>query len=240
MRYHSGITWFDESVWINRQITFENSTWQITHKLKEREIPHSKDEVESWGLDSEAHGIFVCVNTRSRCEDAVVKVRMQIPYIKTAYNSGQERAEQAPTCVSGLHPLTQFEVNALKGLTLKGCSSTPKFMGSKFQAQGSEDWVPGGYLDYVLMEKMSGTRPPAHWERVPQQERDTVLAAFKRAYLECRACGWKHDDPGVQNILWDSEKGKCYLVDWEDCTEIEPDAFWREGLYVMWNLKSDY
>lgn len=54
---------------------------------------------------------------------------------------------------------------------------------------------------------------------------------------ECFGCGRVNSDEGVRNLLWDSETGKCYIVDWEDRTESGMYGYyWGDTHYIGWNL----
>lgn len=85
--------------------------------------------------------------------------RLRIPYIGSTAASTQERAKQAKPDIP---KLTQKEINGLDLFTKAGCSSTPRLFAWKHEIQGSEDWVPGGFTDYVLMERMPRVMPPAY------------------------------------------------------------------------------
>lgn len=98
----------------------------------------------------------------------------------TYFSSSEERAEQA---IHDMGENTRFEIDALRCLTQAGCSSSPALLGWKRETQSNTDWVPGGYIEYILMERMPGVRPPPYWQPMAQEERDRLLKAFKEAYL---------------------------------------------------------
>jgi hypothetical protein len=78
---------------------------------------------------------------------------------------------------------SQREVSALDYLTKAGCSSTPKLFAWKHETQGDDDWVPGGYIDYILMEKLPG-ETPGYWSgRMSRAERDQLRESFKKAWM---------------------------------------------------------
>lgn len=83
----------------------------------------------------------------------------------------------------GMNIGSQDELDALQSLTQAGCSSSPKLLAWKHEAQQEDGWVPGGFQDYILMEKVPGEMPPPHWNRhVPEEERAHLCAAFKEAF----------------------------------------------------------
>lgn len=71
-------------------------------------------------------------------------------YVKT---SSDERAKQA---VDTMGQSTDNEIKALEKLTKAGCSCTPTLLAWKHEKQDSHMWIPGGFIDYILMEKLSG------------------------------------------------------------------------------------
>lgn len=76
------------------------------------------------------------------------------------------------------------EIDALEYLTNARCSSTPALLAAKHETQGEEDWVPGGFVDFILMERLPGTEPP-YWSgsSMDRPERDRLREAFKKAWL---------------------------------------------------------
>ncbi|OJJ85496.1 uncharacterized protein ASPGLDRAFT_45467 [Aspergillus glaucus CBS 516.65] len=47
-------------------------------------------------------------------------------------------------------------------LQKQGAHQLQDYLHGKHEIQGSEDWVPGGFMDYVLMERMPKVMPPAY------------------------------------------------------------------------------
>ncbi|KAK6815160.1 hypothetical protein RU639_008439 [Aspergillus parasiticus] len=231
----SGITWLDDDRWIGREIKFDEPTpsrWRIVRKIHEREILHLEWEVKKRGWRAEGRGVFLCTDTHGN--EGVVKVRLQIPYMGTYFTSSTERAKQA---IHDMGKSFRFEIDALRCLTQARCSSSPALLGWKRETQSNTDWVPGGYIEYILMERMPGVRPPPYWQ--PMEERDRLLKAFKEAYLECMACGRVHLDEGTRNLIWDDRSGKCYIIDWEDSLETTPEDTWEDRLYKTYLLQWD-
>ncbi|GAB1217500.1 hypothetical protein ATERTT37_006739 [Aspergillus terreus] len=229
--------WFDDDQWIGREVTFDVpqglSKWKIIEKTYERAMLCSEWAMKERGGLSQARAIFTCVNDQHHV--ALLKLRMQIPFRDSAFKSTQERAKQAR---SDMFFDAEREVDALQTLTQAGCSSSPKLLAWKHELQGESDWVPGGVMDYILMEKLPGTTPPFYMNPdVTEQEWNELRAAFKEAYIECYLCGRMTLDAGPRNILWDSKAKKCYIVDWEGAHHSCPEFKWREAQYFFWGLK---
>lgn len=77
-------------------------------------------------------------------------------------------------------------------LTAAKCSVTPKLLAVKYGVQDNSInhtrwWMPGGYIVYVLMEKL--TAQPLDYNTFwnsrsfTRQDRDEIRDAFKKAYM---------------------------------------------------------
>lgn len=91
----------------------------------------------------------------------------------------EDQAKQARTV---LHPSAQEEIRALKTLNWNGCSSAPTLLAQKEDVQGAHDWVPGGYILYLLMNKLPGIQVPWVTHLCPE-EQAAFEDAFKKAWL---------------------------------------------------------
>ncbi|KAH8811426.1 hypothetical protein F5884DRAFT_782070 [Xylogone sp. PMI_703] len=231
-RYESGIIWFDDERFIGSEITFQQphlSSWKLERKI----IEHEDLEVEEFASPgcSEARAVFIC-KSRDGSKEAIMRIRMQIPYTSTLGRTATSRAKQA---THGLPPIARMEIKALEALTNAKCSSAPKLLAWKVDKQDWDSWVPGGYLVYVLMEKLPGIIVDDFFG-LDRQERDEMRRCLKRAWLECMECGVINIDEGLRNVLWDKENRKCYIIDFEMWkTPTERDA-WGDDYYIGWNL----
>jgi hypothetical protein len=82
---------------------------------------------------------------------------------------------------------TKLEIKALSRLTRTKCPYTPKFLSIRRKEQDSTMWVPGGYLVFILMEKLPGV-PPVNFFKpsdtqpaMTRPQRDEVREAFREA-----------------------------------------------------------
>ncbi|RJE22201.1 hypothetical protein PHISCL_05449 [Aspergillus sclerotialis] len=96
------------------------------------------------------------------------------------FKSSQVRAKQA---LPDIREKSQLEIHALEHLTKSKCSSTPAIFAWKHETQGDDGWVPGGYLDYILMERLPGSRPNCILGTMERKERDQLREAFKKAWM---------------------------------------------------------
>lgn len=81
----------------------------------------------------------------------------------------------------------QGEITALERLTAAKCPYTPKLLSTKRTKQNDTMWVPGGYLIYILMERLPGRPITAFFDSdgkrpaMTLSQRDEVRKAFKTA-----------------------------------------------------------
>ena len=102
----------------------------------------------------------------------------RVPNIGTETRHAKERAKQARIIPE---PATQDEVKALQMLTQAACSSSPTLLAWKHERQSADMWLPGGYIVYILMNKLPGIRIESI-ELLPRQERDELRKSFKDAW----------------------------------------------------------
>jgi hypothetical protein len=82
---------------------------------------------------------------------------------------------------------TKMEITALKRLTRTNCPYTPRLLSILRKEQDSTMWVPGGYLIFILMEKVPGEpitsffKPGVDRPALTRSERDEVRKGFKEA-----------------------------------------------------------
>jgi hypothetical protein len=102
----------------------------------------------------------------------------RVPYFNTEARRAADRAKQASVI---LYPGTEQEIEALSILTKAGCSSSPALVTWKQEQQGKHDWVPGGYIVYILMSKVPGIRVHP-LQDFSLQEREAIRTSFKEAW----------------------------------------------------------
>jgi hypothetical protein len=81
----------------------------------------------------------------------------------------------------------KMEITALKRLTRTECPHTPKLLSILRKEQDPTMWIPGGYLVFILMEKLPGVPPlnlflPSRTQpAMTRSQRDEVREAFREA-----------------------------------------------------------
>ena len=78
---------------------------------------------------------------------------------------------------------TESEAKALETLTIRTCPSTPTLIAWKHEIQCQDGWVPGGFVDYIVMERLKGiTLSSEMIYRLTAERKQSLRLAFKEAY----------------------------------------------------------
>ncbi|RAH53625.1 hypothetical protein BO85DRAFT_523314 [Aspergillus piperis CBS 112811] len=236
MKIPSNLTWFDNDGYIGLKLAFPaGSTWQLERKIKESEDLYTQETSELYKFTSQAQATFVAYKVAGNGPStAAIKIHMQIPCWETVTKQPSVRAKQADP---GIPYRGSSEVAALSILTKARCSSAPYLINWTYRRQNGSGWVPGGYIHFIAMELLPGVNVSSIFNSMERRERDHLRSAFKKAWIECMSCGVEHDDIGLQNLLWDREQHKCYLIDFEHFdTPSSKFVTWRDRNYLAWNL----
>ena len=115
--------------------------------------------------------------TSSNPPKSFIRFYYQIPIDGTIYHSPQARAQQALT------QHTQADVKALTSLYHKNCTAIPKLLGHGDRVQGVRDYVPGGYINYVVWTRVAGEpiNSVPYWKR-DLAYREEVRSVFRATY----------------------------------------------------------
>ena len=175
----AGSTFFGKS-WIGREFEFtwpQPSSWKITTKVSEKFAQLTLRNLETVGGPkfSYTYGVFLCQNTNN-AREAFLKVYKQIPHIGTEGEPYTIRKEQAGT-------RTHHDIEAYKWFAEKQAKHLPICLAHKMGIQDNYDFVPDGYIHYVMYSKVPGLRldEQRFWS-LETFERDAVRNAFLPAY----------------------------------------------------------
>lgn len=215
---------FFETDWIGRVISLSRTrgdSWKLGEKLGEKYSQAEEPGRRPGGATCpEAWATYICYDIldndkKSRPQDQnaggsflyillckrmlAVNFSHRIPYHGTEFNSPESRARHARDDTSRL---IKSELRALEQLTREGCCSAPRLLKYKIDKQDYTLLVPGGYIVYILMDRLPGVPLGDFWDR-GEAERQEIRDAFKVAYMDCIACGMITLDRGCDNLLWD-------------------------------------
>lgn len=125
-------------------------TWVITEKLSERAAPLTDHDVKMGRGSAKTVGKFLCHLAEDPNQIAFMRIYQQIPITGTEDAAHDILARQAvPPGVCG-------ELESFKLLQTGRCNAVPRFLGHAESTQGDDDLVPGGYIRYLVWEKVPG------------------------------------------------------------------------------------
>ncbi|KAJ5808541.1 hypothetical protein N7474_009810 [Penicillium riverlandense] len=143
-------------------------TWVIEKKLSERSQRMTQQDVsDGLGLPYAA-AKFICHRKENPSKKAFMRIYLQIPVIDTLYQSPQIRRKQAAK------PRQHIELTTLKALKKWDCD---------VGKQGEDSIVPGGYITYVVWDKVPGEplSPEEFWE-LDLESRQAIRDKFREAF----------------------------------------------------------
>jgi hypothetical protein len=154
-------------------------TWVIEKKLSERSHLMTQKEV------SDIDGIklpyaaakFLCHRKVDPSKKAFMRIYLQIPTSGTQFRSPQIRQQQADG------PRPHLELTTLKTLKKLGCDVVPDLLAYQEGKQGDDGIVPGGYITYVVWDKVPGE--PLSLEefwKLDFKSRGEIRAVFRETF----------------------------------------------------------
>lgn len=154
--------------------------WVVIEKLSERQTPITPKDFANGMGPAYTAGKYLChlAGAGNEKKQAFMRIYKQIPLAGTEIDNVKSRGEQASK------PRKHLELNALKHLTENRCSATPRLLGYETGKQNKNDCVPGGYIMYIVWEKVQGdSLDPMEFWSLPNNQRESIRAKFKAAYL---------------------------------------------------------
>ncbi|KLJ06142.1 hypothetical protein EMPG_10436 [Blastomyces silverae] len=186
----------------------DGTSWDFEDKISERSSVNSSLCLKSKIPEADAQAVY---NARqfqgaSVGSEAIIKVRMQIPPKEGVHPAQCATRQPSSTTVE--------EILRLEYFNEKGCSVTPRLLHKEKIIQGPNLPTPGGYIVFIVMEKVPGVPLTDFWT-YDRPKRDRIREAFQKGMTEIRSFGGYSIDMGLQNLIYDEKRGKCYFVDYE-------------------------
>jgi hypothetical protein len=120
---------------------------------------------------------FSCRNVADPTQQGFMRIYYQIPVDGTFRSPPEVRARQA------LHQRTHAELKALTSLDNADCTAVPQLLGLSEMVQVAQDYVPGGYINYIAWARVPGEPIDfdSYWEG-DLKYRNEVRAIFRATY----------------------------------------------------------
>ncbi|KAL4883207.1 hypothetical protein BJY04DRAFT_216508 [Aspergillus karnatakaensis] len=202
------------------------SSWKIESILGDKNDQKSAFEYHRDQLlrdiPSGAYGTFLCRNTDTPADVAIMRVLMQVPYAGSEYAIMAERERQASNTLSYVG---NQQLEPLLALTGNNCPRPHAYdnAGSLNRAQ--------------MGEKLSRKR---FWE-MDRKERDRVRDAFGVAFSNCLDAGVTPCQWSAEYLYWDEHASKIYITGFGFIASypVEPGDVWSPTEWLYWDLALD-
>jgi hypothetical protein len=152
LRIKSGLKWIKSGLsWKQSSASSGTSrTWVITEKLIERAAHLTEHDVKMVRGSPITVAKCLCHLAEDPKQIAFMRIYYQIPI------SGTEDADNDTLARQAVPPGVSGELECFKRLQGGGCSAVPRFLGHAERIQGEHELLPGGYVRYIVWEKVPG------------------------------------------------------------------------------------
>ncbi|CAG8379578.1 unnamed protein product [Penicillium salamii] len=218
------IGWFPLSKFgPDTEVTFQtptSSVWKVREKLSQHNRQREEfDPQDPEDCPSSAEATFYVQDSQSNLDGAIayMRVYMQVPVLTTEFEPREVRRRQATCC-------SHNEVAALKYFHEEGATMTLALLGIKEEVQDDDGVVPGGYIVYMVFQRVSGIKLaesqaapcpefPLHmfFRRFERAERDKIREEFAKSYCPLARLNWMPIEPWADHLIWDSASEKLYI-----------------------------
>ncbi|KAJ5677014.1 uncharacterized protein N7477_002647 [Penicillium maclennaniae] len=116
-------------------------------------------------------------------------------------------------------------------------SSVPRFLGYSEKTQREHDLVPGGYVKYLVWEKVPGEplTEEFFWSLDPLVRED-IRAKFRVAFEEMLRCGVKPQESRISKLIYDQSTGNVRISRLRRGWPIRDKLQWSDTRYVAYKL----
>ncbi|KAJ5804366.1 uncharacterized protein N7518_000669 [Penicillium psychrosexuale] len=212
---------------------YPTSRWRILEKLSEASVPVTQKDFNIGMHPAYVAGKYLC--RRSGTEDiAFMRIYKQVPLSGTELDSSDDRKAQA------WKSRDYVELSALKYFTANNFTTTPKLLGYHASTQEETDLVPGGYILYLVWEKVAGDPLDIQkfWN-LSRGKRDVVRANLRKAYMDVLKVGYQPVPASPSKIILDMKTGAVKISGFRSAARIPPEMKWKDSYFVMFFLVLD-
>ncbi|KAJ5528584.1 hypothetical protein N7527_001977 [Penicillium freii] len=161
-------------------------TWVIVEKLKEDPCRLTREDVSDGIGVSYTSAKFLCrpAGPGNETKLAFMRIYQQVPIAGTEFKP-RLRASQA------VEEPENGELVALKSFLIHECEVVPRLLGYQQSKQKEDDMVPGGFVTYIVWEKVPGDSFDhlKFWLR-PFNEREAIRDKFRLVFTRLLKFGF--------------------------------------------------
>jgi hypothetical protein len=159
---------------------FPAQKWIILEKLGEESNRLTKEDIAAELGPSDTAGKFLCrpASVEDDNRRAFLRIYQQVPIAGTEMKKAAIRASQAVETPPD-HP----ELTAFRTFMKLDCEVVPRLLGYQQRQQDHDEGVPGGYITYILWEKVAGdSLNLTEFWRLPFDDRQAIRDTFRQVY----------------------------------------------------------
>ncbi|KAJ6125605.1 hypothetical protein N7471_012922 [Penicillium samsonianum] len=199
---------------------FPAQTWIILEKLDECSNRLTKEGIANDLGPSDTAGKFLCRPASAENENrrAFLRIYQQVPIAGTETKKTAIRASQAV-------------------FTRLDCDVVPKLLGYQQRRQDNDDGVPGGYVTYILWEKVPGESldKDKFW-RLSFSDRQAIRDKFRQVYTRFLQFGYMPCMAGASKIIYDKSSGQMHISGFKLACPFEEPQKWGDHNYFQYGL----
>ncbi|KAJ5783615.1 uncharacterized protein N7518_009292 [Penicillium psychrosexuale] len=131
-------------------------------------------------------------------------------------------------------PFEPPELQALKHFKQRGCKVVPELLGYQFGKQDKGDLIPGGFVTYVIWEKVPGE--PLEFTRFWNcafSERQNIRVKFRQIYEMLLPFDYQVWVPSCTKIIYEWSTGEMHISGFKDASNRFPDKVWSDADYAL-------
>ncbi|KGO74636.1 hypothetical protein PITC_084120 [Penicillium italicum] len=181
-------------------------------------------------LDEKISEDYQTMTSGYMIKQGFMRIYLQIPIDGTFSSAPEVRAQQA------ISQRTHTELKALATLDRENCTAVPKLLGYGEGLQGTEEFVPGGYINYVAWARVPGEPVDydSFWKRDFEYRRQ-LRSAFRSAYEELSRCSWQPRLTPPSKLIYDDVTKAMHISGVRGAYPMDTEPF-SDETYALWGL----
>ncbi|KAJ5920209.1 hypothetical protein N7516_011067 [Penicillium verrucosum] len=215
---------------------FPAQKWIIIEKLGEDSNCLTKEDIAADLGPSDTSGKFLCrpVTKEDDNRRAFLRIYQQVPIAGTETKKAAIRARQAVDTPPD-HP----ELRAFRTFRKLGCDVVPRLLGYQQRRQDHDKGVPGGYVTYILWEKVAGeSLNLTEFWRLPLPIVRLSAISFVKSIQSRRFLpyGYMPCMASESKIIYDKSSGQMHICGFKLASEFDEPQQWDDINYFLYGL----